>query len=990
MRRFVYVPECQAYIRSEEAGVVYDVSEDIIRCEVVRNLDALSTASITLQNKFSKWTRKFQPMDRMVVYMARVGTPVLEFSGYVDDAPFFQIAPEPVVVNGSCTLKLLQNTYFDPGLPFLMQYFNAYGWKYDPSNGMLIDPNKALGNLDTGGTLGTGKNDGSIARIIAAVIRDIGGWPGDHIRIRKIPKKFLQDVLVLLREALDEEAEEEKAALARLHRIFGVEDLSGPDAGAGALPDAPRTQREVVYTITQAWERRGMTGDIGVATALNESGLNPDARQQGGDYAMGLFQTFPDGAGGGRSHADEVRQAFAHKAEPVTRYYASGHQIQDASEWFGAYRESHYGGTDWSSATDAQKALFAKQAQGAGDPLYETKIIALLPKARQLVSQFGSDPGSLNPTGSKATSSDIKNPYPKGTENYYQWQAGFDGLDPGDDIPLSERRSSGGRAGGRAFQRGKRARSTETDGVNEDSTRSGTGTFMFPVATGSGVQFPPQGGQVYNDYPHGSPPHHHAGVDIPAPEGTPLVACVDGVVASVAFQGGGDAAGNYVTLAADRSDATFNYFHMHDIGVHQGQHVKMGDVIGHVGHTGTSSGFNHCHFEFHPSGKGSAGNQFGFETSADPTPMLKRAWNSGRKTTTIDAGGAAGGAGSSGSGGTGGSGGTPTSDQIGDIAKQAAFFTLTLGGSDTATSVLLRGKRALANDVPLFEWVQKMVQASGRRMCSLPNGDFMAFFPDEFGNFGRTPYLTVQPIEITNFTIQVSDKDLVTHVFGTGSMTGMEQVAPYIGAIQDGSSAVASVLEKGFDFFINRGDIQQDKGGKKNRKSKRQDKKRPKRFSPVNFLRRFGARPRTADFPEIRHPALIWMATWREFLKYWSSQFVCQAGFTFMPEMFPGGLVGFVIRPGQPPAIQMFVEQVTHTFDRQAGATTTAVLTSPAATKSGDPRFGGMVLANGFGSAAERAKDKDIATGEGGGAPPAPPPVVLIRPDPTPGTTRGD
>lgn len=43
-----------------------------------------------------------------------------------------------------------------------------------------------------------------------------------------------------------------------------------------------------------------------------------------------------------------------------------------------------------------------------------------------------------------------------------------------------------------------------------------------------------------------------------------------------------------------------------------------------------------------------------------------------------------------------------------------------------------------------------------------------------------------------------------------------------------------------------------------------------------------------------------------------------------MPEIFPGGKLGF---PGH--GLQMYVEQVTHSWDYESGFTTTASLTAP-------------------------------------------------------------
>jgi hypothetical protein len=69
---------------------------------------------------------------------------------------------------------------------------------------------------------------------------------------------------------------------------------------------------------------------------------------------------------------------------------------------------------------------------------------------------------------------------------------------------------------------------------------------------------------------------------------------------------------------------------------------------------------------------------------------------------------------------------------------------------------------------------------------------------------------------------------------------------------------------------------------------------------------------------------LLWMASWTKFAEQWSLQYSTNAQFTFMPELLPGGLVALGDR------LQMFIEEVTHSFDLGGGFTTSASLSSPA------------------------------------------------------------
>jgi murein DD-endopeptidase MepM/ murein hydrolase activator NlpD len=107
--------------------------------------------------------------------------------------------------------------------------------------------------------------------------------------------------------------------------------------------------------------------------------------------------------------------------------------------------------------------------------------------------------------------------------------------------------------------------------------------------------------------------HRHEGNDIFAKMGTPIVAVLAGTIEYSTHGIGGnnarltDAAGDY-----------FYYAHMVHFaaGLHSGDHVAKGQVIGYVGETGDAAGTSpHCHFEIHPDGG----------PAVDPYPYLE-AW----------------------------------------------------------------------------------------------------------------------------------------------------------------------------------------------------------------------------------------------------------------------------------------------------------------------------------------------------------------------------
>ena len=89
----------------------------------------------------------------------------------------------------------------------------------------------------------------------------------------------------------------------------------------------------------------------------------------------------------------------------------------------------------------------------------------------------------------------------------------------------------------------------------------------------------------------------HRGTDIPAPEGTPILAAHSG---TVLVSGWNDSYGNQVLLDNGAGLST-RYAHMTQTAVTAGATVTAGQVIGYVGSTGDSTG-NHLHFEMMQGG----------------------------------------------------------------------------------------------------------------------------------------------------------------------------------------------------------------------------------------------------------------------------------------------------------------------------------------------------------------------------------------------------
>ena len=115
--------------------------------------------------------------------------------------------------------------------------------------------------------------------------------------------------------------------------------------------------------------------------------------------------------------------------------------------------------------------------------------------------------------------------------------------------------------------------------------RQGSGSLIWPVNGTFTSPFGMRWGRL------------HAGVDIGAPDGTPIRAADSGRVVLAAWTGG---YGNYTCVTHSGSLSTC-YAHQSRLGTSAGANVTQGQVIGYVGNTGNSFGA-HLHFETRVNG----------------------------------------------------------------------------------------------------------------------------------------------------------------------------------------------------------------------------------------------------------------------------------------------------------------------------------------------------------------------------------------------------
>ncbi|WP_413380397.1 peptidoglycan DD-metalloendopeptidase family protein [Alkalihalobacillus sp. 1P02AB] len=116
-------------------------------------------------------------------------------------------------------------------------------------------------------------------------------------------------------------------------------------------------------------------------------------------------------------------------------------------------------------------------------------------------------------------------------------------------------------------------------------------------------------GEITDTY--GSRGGGHFGLDIAAPEGTPVISIEEGIVTKSYYS---DSYGNVVFIKHEESDIETVYAHLDHRGVEEGQIVQAKQMIGTVGNTGRSHG-NHLHFEMHHG-------EWDIEKSASIDPLI--------------------------------------------------------------------------------------------------------------------------------------------------------------------------------------------------------------------------------------------------------------------------------------------------------------------------------------------------------------------------------
>lgn len=442
---------------------------------------------------------------------------------------------------------------------------------------------------------------------------------------------------------------------------------------------------------------------------------------------------------------------------------------------------------------------------------------------------------------------------------------------------------------------------SERKGGNKNEKPSGSGEYVYPLekkadSVGTPADHAGRGGSWQNE-----------GWDLFVPVGTKVLSCADGRVTKAYLGTGALTAGWQISITADNGEQFFYNLHGGSSSrVQTNDKVTKGQVIGLSGDTNGA----HLHWSVN-DGWPNRGNVAQQVLGSD---VVK---------------------GSAGSGGGGGfGGGSNTGDVLGDGAAQAFAATLELPGvMEMAEAMALQGHKSLMNDKPLMPFIQQLVEASLRSFQSMPNGDFFAFYPDYFGElYHHPPYWEIDDIEILDGGVDLTDDNLVTHMYVVG-----DTAAPFSGDALSNKMFTTGVVDIFSAFGIDVVDVRtpdetmtkaEKKGLAKSGEAGSNNllgvRNLLERDQAVQFLQRYGPRPVVEDMPLVKNHVYEMFLAYQKFMLGWSRQFVTPFTFTFMPELYPGGKVGFPRH-----SLQMYIEEVTHSFDYSGGFTTTATLSAP-------------------------------------------------------------
>ena len=873
----VYSPAIKVVIAARSTGQLIDVSEDIISGNLNIRENDCASLSLTLANQNGKYSSLFHPNDRISVQMKRL-TWVQVFSGYLDQVPYFSVYPKDVSITASCTLKKIKYQLWDP--------------TYQPNITWLAGL-VGQGILDNPGA-GGGSSQAGIVTAMLGLLTEICGWSADRIHVGGIPPDWFS--------ALDPIWNDVKTQVQQ--QIDMTQSIVNTAGNAGGS----QTTNSAVATGQTAPDWGGKSAPQGCQLPLaTGKATNYDLTSGQGPNTTGAIAT------------DVPLRIDDYWAASHWSYFDLGGPWGPGSEQFGT--------THGNPTTPAGQAIWGAAKEflaGPPDPKYGNK-----PRGMSLVVTRIENNKSV-----VVRAADFE-----GASGQYAIdlspQAFTDLLDPGEDISLGTLNVHVAFAADPLTPVGKvknpvtaSPNHVNTDvgtqsrrvGVNqttpvtptEPASQTATTTQSVKQADGGSAAAALALSEVGKRYVSGT-----AGPDTFDCSGlTQYVWAQQGITLphNAAAQYNDPNVAIVDISQIQPGDLLFQHFPHWDSAAegtpgHVGIYVGNGIAVSASNSTDgvtqapiqqvvttVTEGDNAQYFYGvgRVSNKQNKGNAKSGPVNVDPNTL-----------TTLSTG--------------------LNSDNM--VYGTGAWDPGAVQGDPYAAA--FTGLKVLMNDTGLFPSVQQFAKAAQRHFCAAPNGDFIAWFPDYFGQYGYAAVWHLSPVEMQGFTINWDDSGLTTHAFTSGSTSTLnETLNPAAGGSvtqinEIYSFGVASIDVDGLlQALLN---IKSTDGGI---------------FADKNKIyKQFGPRPYSEPNPLIAANSYVefWFAV-RLFMDHWASQFSTSVQLTFMPELYPGMLLridefGF----------QAYITSVSHSWDLSSdgvGFSTSVTIIAPSST---DPNSSGLV-----------------------------------------------
>lgn len=858
----IYTPGVQILIESSQHGII-DVSEDIESGSLTLNENNLHRLSFTLANPRRKYDGVFTPNDRVTVRLKRL-TWLQCFAGYLDSVPYFSTYPGSVSLSASCTLKVLKNFPWDPRTQAAFDLLHSLGT-----------------DVDSGSQV-------TVSDVVVKLLNEVARWPLERIHIGAIPEawrnKFqaiydkVKGDIDIARDSLGQNPIVAGLPIAGVTAQSGYSS-SGPSGGDGltgaeAWPINDGDMDIILKNIREGeggrydWVKPGISASGAYAiqdpTWAKFKGYDRAYQAPGpvqDEKATQMVKFIRETYGNSLVHVPYAWYCPASIKEPNDPKHGLDTKCGGESNW-GTVRQY---GSDW--LTRFQKNY--KTVRGIDAPY------PMGPSSSASYGMPGTPPAPS--TSGAGASGTVKWPIPPGKTGTFgdkgAWGGYRNGYIPYSAMTIITHESFSWNIGRKLWTA---AHPTFAIAYLE----------MCEAAHRDDPEIDLAGG-VYRDFASQVALVGHAGVKVPGTSPHGWGTAVDvGVLWNPKLKYG---QGVFADMVWETKEYRWLYNNAWKYGFCQNSGLQKGGSKPEAWHWDWPAFFNIANGVINP-GPGlnptaAGGNGVGPNTVIDINSLFP--------------------------------GGLFPAE-----GQNALFNAINYWLGDPASDVSLEsetlyGVRALMNDQSISTTIYDLLQSTGRRFCSGPNGDFLAWWPDLWGEYGMSGEVDVELIELKNFSVGWDDTNLITHQFVEGAFLNYAEgsLAP---------QGVQNSLQALFTGGIATVDIPNFLSSIVNVAGNDY----PWLKDPQALLARFGARVRRSQAPNIYGPEQeFWMAV-NLFTEAWGDQFSANAPLTFMPELFPG------MRMRIPAyGVQFYVSAVTHRWDLSSdqGFTTDASISAPSA-----------------------------------------------------------